>query len=71
LPRTPTTDCGFPNLTNWGFDNRASSWVNRTSHNVRVVDRNGWTLWIEPQNSLVGWVGADHNLRALAFTAEC
>jgi glyoxylate carboligase len=49
------------NLTDFGFNDDASSWVNNTSHSVQVfkdINGGGGVLWTSPPNSSSSFVGS-------------
>jgi uncharacterized protein YidB (DUF937 family) len=70
-------DCGYlQRLTDYGFGNQTSSWVNTTGNSVSVRDVNASTgsithLWTESSNSKSSYVGNANNDRADDFNPSC
>lgn len=72
--RVQFRDCGVQNLTDFGFDRQASSWVNSTSSPVDVYgapDGGGERLWHEEPLSSSSYVGVQSNDRASSFRRLC
>ncbi|MEV0636330.1 peptidase inhibitor family I36 protein [Streptomyces sp. NPDC050619] len=68
-------DCGGnQSLTDYGFGNRTTSWVNNTQHTVEVYDKDAEpfvTLWREAANSRSSSVGDATDNRADFFYTYC
>jgi hypothetical protein len=65
-------DCGSSQyLSNYGFANQASSWVNTSSHNVEVFEPSYYLAWNESPYSASSWVGSAANDRAVSFYTSC
>ncbi|MGW0481367.1 peptidase inhibitor family I36 protein [Nonomuraea sp. NPDC003214] len=68
-------DCGGnQSLTDYGFGNQATSWVNNTRHLVEVYDRDVDpfdTLWREAANARASYVEAGKDNRADFFHTYC
>jgi hypothetical protein len=62
------------NLTDFGFNDQASSWVNNTSHSVRVfkdINGGGGILWTSAPNSQSSFVGGANNDQASSLRIIC
>ena len=73
--RLPFSSCNVTqNLTNFGFNDQASSWVNNTSHSVRVfkdINGGGGILWTAPPHSQSSFVGGANNDQASSLRIIC
>ena len=66
--------CGLQNLTDFGFNDDASSWVNNTGSTVDVfkdTGGRGGRLWHEAANSSSAFVGGANNDQASSFRRNC
>jgi Peptidase inhibitor family I36 len=66
--------CGVQNLTNFGFNDDASAWVNNTGHTVDVfkdIGARGGLLWHSPAHSQAAFVGGANNDQASSFRINC
>jgi hypothetical protein len=66
--------CGLQNLTDFGFNDDASSWVNNTGSSVdlfRDIGGQGGLLWHEAPNSSAAFVGGANNDQASSFRRNC
>src|SRR5262245_23740710 len=65
--------CGRQNLTDFGFNDKTSSWVNNTSSSVDVfrdVNAGGGILWHEAAHALSAHVGSAND-KASSFRRNC
>jgi hypothetical protein len=72
--RVQFSSCGLQNLTDFGFNDQASSWVNNTGSSVDVfkdVNGGGGRLWHEPAHSESSFVGSGANDKASSFRRNC
>jgi hypothetical protein len=72
--RVQFQSCGTQNLTDFGFNDEASSWVNNTNSSWDVfkdINRGGGRLWHSPPNSRSSFVGSAANDQASSFTRNC
>jgi hypothetical protein len=68
------SDCGIQNLTDFGFNDQASSWVDNTGSSVDVflnINGGGGVLWHESPHSSSSFVGSGANDRASSFRRNC
>jgi len=66
--------CGLQNLTDFGFNDDASSWVNNTGSTIDVfkdIDGRGGRLWHEAAHSSSSFVGGANNDQASSFRRNC
>src|SRR5262249_46639950 len=72
--RLQFSSCGLQNLTDFAFNDQASSWVNNTGSSVDVfrdVNGGGGRLWHEPPHSQSSFVGSGANDQASSFRRNC
>jgi hypothetical protein len=72
--RVQFQSCGLQNMTNFGFNDEASSWVNNTSSSVDVYRDTGGLggrLWHEDPGAQVSYVGDANNDQASSFRRNC
>lgn len=68
------SSCGIQNLTDFGFNDQTSSWVNNTSSSVDVfkdINGGGGRLWHESPHSQSSFVGSAANDQASSFRRNC